>query len=133
MIAGGNATLLVADLDRALRFYVETLGFKLRINLRTPARPDSAASASWAEVDAGGGLMLALHRAEADAPRKPGAPGSISVGFDVNQPIAEVVAVLSNRGVKFHGPVREEGAVKLAFFSDPDDNALYLVERDPAE
>jgi catechol 2,3-dioxygenase-like lactoylglutathione lyase family enzyme len=130
MIAGGNATLLVADLDRALRFYVEALGFKLR----APASPHSTASASWAEVDAGGGLVLALHRAQqADAARKPGAPGSISVGFEVNQPIAEVVAVLSNRGVRFHGPVREEGAVKLAFFSDPDDNALYLVERDPAE
>ena len=30
MIRGGNATLYVSDMDRAVRFYVETLGFKLR-------------------------------------------------------------------------------------------------------
>jgi hypothetical protein len=46
----------------------------------------------------------------------------------VNQPIAEVVQVLSNRGVAFQGPVRQDGAVKLAFFADPDGNALYLAE-----
>jgi catechol 2,3-dioxygenase-like lactoylglutathione lyase family enzyme len=118
VIQGGNATLYVSDLDRAVRFYVETLGFKLRYR----------AGAGWAEVDAGGGLVLGLHLAREHGP-KPGAPGSISVGFDVNQPIGEVVAVLENRGVTFHGPVRTDTAVKLAFFGDPDGNALYLAER----
>jgi catechol 2,3-dioxygenase-like lactoylglutathione lyase family enzyme len=119
MIAGGNATLLVADLDRAVRFYVETLGFKLRVRH----------GPHWAEVDAGGGLVLGLHPA-GDRPQgpRPGAHGSISIGLEVNQPIAEVVQVLANRGVVFHGPVREDGAVKLAFFADPDGNALYLAE-----
>ncbi|MGO8999830.1 MAG: VOC family protein [Polyangiaceae bacterium] len=118
MIAGGNATLVITDMDRALRFYVETLGFKLRARFGD----------DWAEVDAGDGLVLGLHRARSHGP-KPGAHGSISVGFDVNQPIAEVVEVLANRGVQFHGPVKEEGAVKLAFFADPDGNALYLAEQ----
>jgi hypothetical protein len=36
--------------------------------------------------------------------------------------------VLSNRGVQFRGPVRTDTAVKLAFFGDPDGNALYLSE-----
>jgi catechol 2,3-dioxygenase-like lactoylglutathione lyase family enzyme len=117
MISGGNATLLVSDVDRAVRFYVETLGFKLR-------RRDGS---HWAEVDAGGGLVLGLHLVQPGG-TKPGAHGSISVGLDVNQPIAEVVAVLANRGVEFHGPVREEAGVKLAFFGDPDGNALYLAE-----
>jgi catechol 2,3-dioxygenase-like lactoylglutathione lyase family enzyme len=118
MIAGGNATLLVADLDRSVRFYVETLGFKLRVRH----------GAHWAEVDAGGGLVLGLHPAGEHGPR-PGAQGSISIGLEVNQPMDEVVQVLSNRGVVFHGPVREDGAVKLALFADPDGNALYLAER----
>ncbi len=122
MIAGGNATLLVADLDRAVRFYVETLGFKLRVRN----------GPHWAEVDAGGGLVLGLHTAPEHGGPRPGAHGSISIGLEVNQPIAEVVQVLSNRGVVFQGPVREPiregGAVKLAFFADPDGNALYLAE-----
>jgi catechol 2,3-dioxygenase-like lactoylglutathione lyase family enzyme len=117
MISGGNATLTVSDLDRALRFYVETLGFKLQ----------HRAGDAWAEVDAGGGLVLGLHVARAHGPQ-PGAHGSISVGFDLNQPIGDVVEVLENRGVRFHGPVKDDGPVKLAFFGDPDGNALYLAE-----
>jgi catechol 2,3-dioxygenase-like lactoylglutathione lyase family enzyme len=121
VIAGGNATLIVSDLDRAVRFYVETLGFKLRV------REDGDV---WAEVDGGDGVVLGLHPASghAHAP-KPGAHGSISIGLEVNQPIAEVALVLANRGVVFHGAIRDDGPVKLAFFADPDGNALYLYER----
>jgi catechol 2,3-dioxygenase-like lactoylglutathione lyase family enzyme len=129
MIAGGSARLLVAEIDRAVRFYVETLGFKLH----------ARAGDDWAEVDAGGGLLLGLHRSApggsgSDALR--GARGSIYVGFDVNQPIAEVVEVLANRGVEFRGPTKDEGGASLAFFVDPDGNALCLVEaraRDASE
>ncbi len=117
MIAGGNATLYVSDMDRAVRFYVETLGFKLQYR----------AGNEWASIDAGGGLVLGLHAARPDGVR-PGTSGSISVGFDLNQPIAEVVEVLANRGIAFHGPIVDNGPVKLAFFGDPDGNALYLAE-----
>jgi catechol 2,3-dioxygenase-like lactoylglutathione lyase family enzyme len=120
MIAGGNATLLVSEMDRAVRFYVETLGFKLR----------GRAGEEWAEVDAGGGLVLGLLVAGGQRPGEsgPGARGSISIGLQVNQPIAEVVEVLANRGVQFPRGVKEEASVKLAYFGDPDGNALYLVE-----
>jgi catechol 2,3-dioxygenase-like lactoylglutathione lyase family enzyme len=118
VIQGGNATLYVSDVDRSVRFYVETLGFKLRYR----------AGADWAEVDAGGGLVRGLHAARGHGPQ-PGTHGSITVGFELNQPIDEVVEVLKNRGVRFHGPVREDAAVKLAFFGDPDDNTLYLAEQ----
>jgi catechol 2,3-dioxygenase-like lactoylglutathione lyase family enzyme len=117
MIAGGNATVYVSDMDRAVRFYTETLGFKLVVRHGD----------DWAEIDAGAGLILGLHRASGHGP-KPGTMGSISIGFQVNQPIDDVVAILSNRGVAFHGPVKSDGPVKLAFFGDPDGTALYLSE-----
>ena len=45
---------------------------------------------------------------------------------------AQVVETLQSRGVKFqqHGqdPIADDGAVKLAFVSDPDGTALYLCE-----
>ncbi len=122
MISGGNATLYVADMDRAVRFYTETLGFKVL----------HRAGNGWAAVDAGGGLVLGLHAARPGG-IAPGTAGSISIGLDVNQPIAEVVEVLENRGVAFRGPVLDNGPVKLAFFGDPDGNALYLAERTLAE
>jgi catechol 2,3-dioxygenase-like lactoylglutathione lyase family enzyme len=117
MIAGGNATVYVADMDRAVRFYVETLGFKLVVRHGD----------DWAEVDAGGGLVLGLHKASPRAPA-PGTAGSIAIGLSVNQPLEDVVAVLANRGVKFHGAISADGPVKLAFFGDPDGTALYLAE-----
>jgi catechol 2,3-dioxygenase-like lactoylglutathione lyase family enzyme len=118
MIRGGNATLYVSDMDRAVRFYVETLGFKLR----------ARTGADWAEVDAGEGLVLELLAARDGGP-KPGTAGSIRVGLELNQPIDEVVAVLKNRGVVFQGDIRVEGGVKQAPFTDPDGNALCLTER----
>jgi catechol 2,3-dioxygenase-like lactoylglutathione lyase family enzyme len=118
MITSGLATLMVADLDRSVRFYTETLGFKLKVRF----------GPAWAEIDAGGGCILGLHPAGEHGPRPAAAPGSISIGFQVNQPIAEVVEVLSNRGVKFHGAIKADGPVKLAFFADPDGNPLYLAE-----
>jgi catechol 2,3-dioxygenase-like lactoylglutathione lyase family enzyme len=124
MIAGGNATLLVSDVGRAVRFYVETLGFKL-VGVATP---------HWAKVDAGDGLVIGLHQRPTSGKTSDGSTSGVSggseitLGLDVNQPIAEVVEVLANRGVQFHGPVKEEGGVKLAFFADLDGNTLYLVE-----
>ena len=118
MIRGGHATLRVSDMDRAVRFYVETLGFKLR----------HREGADWAEVDAGEGLVLGLERAREGAV-EPGTRGSICVELELNQPIGEVVEVLSNRGVAFAGPIQGDAGRKRAFFADPDGNALVLAER----
>ena len=40
----------------------------------------------------------------------------------------EHVAALEQQGVTFHGPVEDEGRLKLAYFTDPDGNELYLAE-----
>jgi catechol 2,3-dioxygenase-like lactoylglutathione lyase family enzyme len=117
VIGGGIATVHVSDLARSVRFYVEVLGFKL-----------VAESPGWAEVDAGGGLRLGLHPAHPGSPR-PGAEGSITIGLEVTRPIAEVVAILENRGVRFRGPIESGTAVRVARFGDPDENALQLFER----
>ena len=117
MISGGKPALTVSDIDRSVRFYVETLGFKLTSRIGN----------DWAEVDAGGGFVLGLHHGGERGP-KPGTPGSVALYFEVNQPIAEVVEVLANRGVTFEGPVKANGPVKIALFVDPDGNVLRLVE-----
>lgn len=118
LLNGGNATIYVSDMDAAVAFYTGTLGLAL----------GSRAGEDWATVDAGGGLSLGLHRASHPGAPAPGSRGAISVGFAVGRPIAEVMATLAERGVTFRGPVAERGFVKLAFFTDPDGNALYLAE-----
>ncbi|MFG0283341.1 MAG: VOC family protein [Phycisphaerales bacterium JB039] len=116
MICGGNAAVFVRDMDRAVAFYSETLGLKLR----------NRYGDEWAEIDAGG-LAIGLHPPSAAGP-EPGAAGAIQIGLNVTEPIAAVMKILQSRGVAFRGPVVDDGPVKLAFFADPDGNPLYLCE-----
>jgi catechol 2,3-dioxygenase-like lactoylglutathione lyase family enzyme len=117
-IDGGVATVFVRDMDRAFRFYTETLG--LKVNFR--------AGDHFAMIDAGHGFMIGLHPAGEDA--HPGLNGGVQIGLSLERPIQEAVDMLKSRGVSFIGDVQVDanGGVKLAFFTDPDGNELYLVD-----
>ncbi len=117
MIKGGNATIFVTDMDRSVSFYTETLDLRLVFR----------AGDHWATIDAGDGLQLGLHPASPRNPA-PGTAGAVTVGLAVDESIERVVSTLEKRGVVFHGPVVDEGQLKLAFFTDPDGNELYLAE-----
>ena len=117
MLRGGNATIYVNNMQRAVDFYRDTLGLHLVFR----------AGDHWAELDAGNGLHLGLHPASVRSPT-PGTPGGITVGFAVDEPIAQVVATLQQRGVTVYGPVMDDPGLALAFFADPDGNPLYIAE-----
>jgi catechol 2,3-dioxygenase-like lactoylglutathione lyase family enzyme len=117
MINGGNATVFVSDMDRAVDFYVDVLGLTLRMR----------AENHWAEVVAGNELVIGLHPA-GDGGVRPGAAGSIQIGLGVEGSIQDVVDTLQAKGVEFPGAVVDDGPVKLAYFKDPDGNQLYLVQ-----
>lgn len=113
---GGMATIYITDMDRAVRFYTETLGLKLQ----------HRAGDHFATIDAGG-LRIGLHPQEPHTPL-PGTNGSIQIGLNVARPIEEVVDELKRRGVKFRGSIIDDDPVKIAFFGDPDGNDLYLCQ-----
>jgi catechol 2,3-dioxygenase-like lactoylglutathione lyase family enzyme len=117
VIRGGNATIYVTDMDRAVAFYTESLGLQLAFR----------AGDHWATIDAGDGFQLGLHPAGPSTPT-PGATGGITVGLAVDEPIEQVVDTLVNRGVAVRGPVSDGGMLRLAFLTDPDGNQLYLAE-----
>ena len=116
MFRGGVVTVYVSDMDRAVRFYAETLGFTLT----------ERHGSHWASLDGGPGLTIGLHPATAEVPA--GQQGSIALGLYLDQPIADTMSRLTSRGVQFSGPVIEDKALSLAFFADPDGNPLYLAE-----
>jgi catechol 2,3-dioxygenase-like lactoylglutathione lyase family enzyme len=120
MFRGGIFTLYVSDMDRAVRFYTETLGMQL---LERHAN-------HWASIDGGPGLSIGLHPATPEVPA--GRRGSMAIGLYLDSPIAEAVKRLNAKGVTFDGPIKEDKALSLAFFSDPDGNPLYLAEMKPA-
>ena len=86
MIAGGFATLPVADAARATRFYVETLGMKLAFE-----------APGFALVDAGDGFRIALSEGAEHKSRAP-QPGAPIVLFS-KMAMHDAIAILENRGV----------------------------------
>lgn len=118
-IHGGNASIYVANMDRAIAFYTDTLGLRLRTRIAN----------EWAELDAGNGLVLGLHPARPPDTVAPGVSGAINVELMVTAPLKDVVAGLKGRGVTFKGPIEEYENVHLAWLLDPDGNALVLARQ----
>jgi catechol 2,3-dioxygenase-like lactoylglutathione lyase family enzyme len=119
MITGGNVTVYVSDMDRAVAFYVDQLGLTLGQRFGN----------HWAEVRAGETLVIGLHPKSDKAPA-PGTRGALSIGLTVDQPIDQVVQQLTAKGVQFRGPVvqDQQAGLSFAFLGDQDGNDLYLCE-----
>ena len=120
MIRGGTATIFVSNMDKAVRFYSETLGLKLR----------GRYGDHYAEVDAGEGFTIGLHPEDKKKGSLAGKPGSTIVGLGVTEAIETVMESLKKRGVNFTGRVQldPKSPVKIAYLNDPDGNELYLCE-----
>ena len=127
LTSGGGPTIFVNDVEKAVEFYTQTLGLKLLYQ----------AGPHFAMIDAGDGLQIGLHP-PADNAGQPGTRGSIQVCLTPTLPIDQAVRELQSRGVKFYAPAKFAGnkgevfvnvePVRLAFFTDPDGNDLYLCE-----
>ena len=104
------------DFDAAVQFYGETLG--LRRSVHYPER-------GFAEFETGN-LTLSLIQ-----------PDKMGIEYHLNRnaialhvdDVAAARATLEGRGVTFHGDVLDTSVCHMAFFSDPDGNALMLHHR----
>ena len=121
MIDNGNATLFVSDMDRAVEFYTQTLGLKLRRRFGN----------HWAEVEAGPDLVIGLHPASEKSPAPPGTTGSVQIGLSVDEPLETVIAKLHERGVTTGPVIVDDDAGRFASLADPDGNTHYLWENKP--
>ena len=120
MITGGNATVFVSNMDRAVQFYTEVLGLKLTNRFGD----------SWATVDAGKGLTIGLHPASPKYPA-PGTKGGIMLGMEIEGTIEKAVASLGKKGVHFKDSVVKTEAGNFVHLEDPDGNDIYLWEVNP--
>jgi catechol 2,3-dioxygenase-like lactoylglutathione lyase family enzyme len=102
------------DLDRARRFYLETLG--LPLEHETPV---------GIEVRAG---QVTLGVWQPEQVGLPFAPNPNDVALRVPD-VAEARRELEAAGVEFRGEIVDTGVCHMAFFHDPDGNALMLHRR----
>jgi catechol 2,3-dioxygenase-like lactoylglutathione lyase family enzyme len=113
MIVEAALTAMVSDVDRAVDFYVETLGFGLREKY----------GSKYAEVQVNG-FVMGLHLRDSGTMEVGGSNG-LFIGFRVED-LDSSMADLRIKGVKFSTGVEEGVAGKFVYFADPDGNKLYF-------
>jgi predicted enzyme related to lactoylglutathione lyase len=104
------------DLDKAVDFYGATLGLQRSVYI-----PDRG----YAEFETGN-VTLSIVTGEA-----------MGIGHHVHRialalhvdDVGEARSSLEERGVQFHGDILDTGVCHMAFFADPDGNALMLHHR----
>jgi catechol 2,3-dioxygenase-like lactoylglutathione lyase family enzyme len=113
-----NVAVPVTDQDRALDFYVGTLGFEKRRDAELQP------GFRWIEVGPpGASTNLAL------APVQPGAPAGVDTGIRLAVADAEAThRVLSGAGAAVGEMLRWDGVPPMFSFEDPDGNTLYVFE-----
>jgi predicted enzyme related to lactoylglutathione lyase len=114
MIKGvANVWVPVEDVERALDFYQNTLGFSL-IKRDGP----------WAEVDAGG-LNIGLNGREPEGAQSSGGP---VITFQLDAGLDATVENLKGKGVEFPAGIFEHDWGRVATFTDSEGNDLQLYE-----
>jgi predicted enzyme related to lactoylglutathione lyase len=105
------------DIERAVEFYGTTLGLR-----RTTYRPER----NFAEFDTNTVTLSVVD------PQRMGIgefrPNANHLALQVDD-VAKTRATLEERGVEFTGDTFDSGVCRMAFFTDPDGNALMLHHR----
>ena len=104
------------NLDAAVEFYGTTVGLRRSVYLK---------ERNYAEFETGN-LTLSVFDAEGFGLEHKINPNAIALHVD---DVAQARAALEQRGVLFAGEILDTGVCHMAFFSDPDGNALMLHHR----
>ena len=104
----------VQDMERATRFYTETLGIR-------NASPDAA----WPELETGN---ISLYLVDPTRIGATFAPHTAHIALRVPD-VTEARKQLEEAGVEFEGEILDTGVCHMTFFKDPDGNALMLHRR----
>jgi catechol 2,3-dioxygenase-like lactoylglutathione lyase family enzyme len=105
----------VTDMERATSFYRDTLGL------------EQVSEQGFPEFQLGENVSLYLLQME-NIGSQFTAPHSAHVALRVPD-VAETRKELESRGVAFDGEIFDTGVCHMAFFKDPDGNALMLHRR----
>ena len=106
----------VRDMERSKRFYAETLG------LPSPNLDEGG----WPEFETGNISLYLMD--PANVGQEFAGPHTAHVALRVPD-VAAARGALEAKGVEFEGDTLDTGVCHMAFFTDPDGNALMLHRR----
>jgi len=105
-----NVSIRVSDMDRAVRFYNETLGIPVRTKDYYPP---------VVVFEEAGAAYFILHDSKTDDPAPYTPDAFVGLAFEVEN-ISDAMSTLSERGVRFLSPEPQDvGPVLVATFRDP--------------
>jgi len=104
------------NIEAAVEFYGSTVGLPRSVYLK---------ERNYAEFETGN-LTLSVFDAEGFGLEHKVNPNAIALHVG---DVAQARAALEERGVEFAGEILDTGVCHMAFFSDPDGNALMLHHR----
>jgi catechol 2,3-dioxygenase-like lactoylglutathione lyase family enzyme len=105
----------VTDLERSTRFYQETLGL-----------PKIPSGGGFPEFETGNVSLYLIEMTKVGSEFT--APHTAQIALRVPN-VQEARAELESKGVAFDGDILDTGVCHMAFFRDPDGNALMLHRR----
>ena len=124
----GHVHLKVANLDRALAFYQDVLGFTLVLRL-----PDnSAAFLAAGDYHHHVALNTWLSRGGTPAPQRHTGLYHFAVRYPTRRDLASAVRRVLDAGVRLHG-VADHGVSESIYLEDPDGNGVELTRDRPID
>ena len=130
MFSNGNVTIYVSDIDVAIRFFTNALGFTLTNRFGRQWATIHAGPSYWTTDEVGAGLIIGLHPRSAKAPG-PGTVGSIGFSVETYEPLETVIPELTERGVRVTGEIIRFEAGNAVSFDDADGHASFVHEFPP--
>jgi catechol 2,3-dioxygenase-like lactoylglutathione lyase family enzyme len=109
-------TVPVTDMQRSREFYEQTLGLR-----------NISEAGQWPEYQLGENISVYLMDPTNIGQEFRG-PHTAHIALRVPD-VAETRRDLEAKGVQFHGDILDTGVCHMAFFADPDGNALMLHRR----
>jgi catechol 2,3-dioxygenase-like lactoylglutathione lyase family enzyme len=129
-------TLAVADLDRALTFYRDGMGFPTEGLIGTEFHGDEdTPNGATAVFQLDGGLMLSVYprtdlAKDADVPLTPAKPGEFSIGHAVatRTEVDEVISQARAAGAAVTDPPHDRPwGIYSGYFQDPDGHLWEII------
>ena len=105
-----RVNVMASNMDNAVEFYSVKLGLELKNRYGN----------HYAEIQAPG-LMIGLHPAS----EKISIGNNLSIGFGVIN-FDKTIENLNAKGIEFS--IEQDDWIRLAYFTDPDNNQLFLAE-----
>ena len=134
-----HSGVVVLDLDRAVEFYRDAIGLKLRGTFEF-ADASTAQVVGYEDVKLktvemetpDGQMIELLQYLHPPAPRRPSddrsLQGASHLAFRVKDIDKTFGALISKGGIKLNPPVEESAGVKVCYLQDPEGNWIELVE-----